>query len=138
MLSRHEEIIFRADRTRQWAQNNMREIIADGVEIALGFEFAPSVSRIRFGHIVFGNLRIRSFLFDGAEDAERTQIDKSFDGHVQCQYCIHQILRALCVHTEEIVFVQAFRNAGGMNHIIENDDLRVGVSNCPRTKSRVL
>ena len=117
---RHEEIVFFS-----WtiyagrAQDDIREVVADAVEIALCGKFALAVCRVRLRHIVLTDLLIRLLLADGSEDAERTDEDKSLDRHSQMQDGIHQVLGALGVNLIEILCMQTLGSASCMHYIVE-------------------
>ena len=116
----HQEIVFFArtiDARRP--EHDVGEIVANRVEILLGLQLAFSVGGVGLRNVGLANFLIRLLLADRAEDAERTEIDKALQWHLQLQQRVDKVTRAVGVHTEEIFLVQAFRHASSMHHIVE-------------------
>lgn len=54
-----------------------------------------------------------------SEDAQAAYEHEALYRHGEIEDGIHQMPRSLAVRLEEVSFVQTFRHAGGMHHIVE-------------------
>ena len=68
---------------------------------------------------MLGYLLIGLLFADGSHHAERTEINKAVDGHLQVEYRLDQPLGSLGVDLIERVLVEALRGSGGMDDIVE-------------------
>ena len=93
--------------------------LVEAFQKLLGQQFALPVGRIGPGRVALTNLLVRLLLTNSSEDAERTEIDKTPDGHLKGDERPYQILRSLGVSTEKVLFVKTFRHACGMHDIVE-------------------
>ena len=117
---RHHEVVFlpRAIDARG-SENDVWKIVAYGLEEPFGLELALAVSSIGAGVVVLGYLLIGLLFADGSHHAERTEINKAVDGHLQVEYRLDQPLGSLGVDLIERVLVEALRGSGGMDDVVE-------------------
>lgn len=117
---RHDIIVF-LPRTidSRWAQHDIVEVVADGVEKLLGHELALAVGRVRSRRVALVNLLVRLLLLDGSEDAQTAHVDEALEWHVELEDSVDKVLRTLIVDLEEVVSVQAFRHACRMDDIVK-------------------
>ena len=70
---------------------------------------------------------------DGAEDAERAEIDEALQGHAQLHERLHQVLGALGVDAPEVALVNTLGDARSVDHVVEllvtelGDELILGI-----------
>ena len=116
----HQEIVFLTRSIyARGTENDVRKIVSDAVEIAFSLEFAPSVRRIGLWAVVLGNLLIGFLFVNGTENAQRTQINKAPNRHLQREKGIDKMFRPVGIHAVKIVCPQTFRYAGSVYDIVE-------------------
>ena len=116
----HEEIVFLPGAVNACgAQDHVGETVAYGLDEALCLELALAIGGVRFREVVLCNLLIRLLLLDGAKYAERTQVHKLVDGHLQVEQRFDQSLGSLGVDLVEVFGMQALGQAGCMHHVVE-------------------
>ena len=124
---RHEEVVALARPVHaRGPQDDKRQVGAlHRVQEPLGSQLTLSVGGVGFRMVAQADVLVGLFLAHGSVDAERTQVDKLLDGHLQCQDGPHQVLRPARVHGVEVFLFQTLRHAGGMDHVVERMPLQL-------------
>ena len=115
----HEEIVALARSVDPCGAENDEGQTLHRVEETLCRQFALAVGSVGLRRVILAYRLVGPFLAYRTVDAQRTEVDETFEGHVQCEQGIHQVLRSFGVDAEEIVLVQAFGDACRMYHHVE-------------------
>ena len=101
------------------------QFLIQSAEPLFGLQLALSISRIGLSSVILLDFRIGLLLADGSHDAQRTDIDKALQWHLQLHDGAHQVHRPFRIDATEVFFVQALRHTRCMDDIVEGMSLQL-------------
>ncbi len=119
-LGHHEVVALAGTIDAGGAQDDVGEGgRGEGVEPAFSLELAAAILGVGLRGVGLADLLVGLLFADGAEDAERTDIDEAGERHGLGRQCADEILRPLGIDAAEVGLVETLGDAGGVNHIVE-------------------
>ena len=115
----HEEVVFLAWTVDSGGPKHHVGEVAECAEEAFGFELALSIGGVGLRMVGFADFFVRLLFAYGTEDAERTEVDEFAEGPLCGDERAGQVFGSFGVDGVEVCFVQAFRHACGMHHVVE-------------------
>ena len=92
---------------------------AEGVEPAFSLELTATILGVGLRGVGLADFLIGLLLTNGAEDAERTDIDEAGERHGLGRQRADEVLGPLGIDAAEVGLVDTLGDAGGVNHIVE-------------------